>query len=39
MQSVNYMGLIAILTKELQNLKSDNIELKADITMLKAKLC
>jgi hypothetical protein len=39
MQSVNYIGLIAILTKELQSLKSDNIELKADINMLKAKLC
>ena len=43
MQYVNYIGLIAILTKELQSLKSvmaalkaDNIELKADITMLKA---
>jgi len=45
MQYVNYIGLIAILTKELQSLKSvvaelkaDNIELKADNIMLKAKL-
>jgi len=36
MQAVNYIGLIAILTKELQSLKADNIELKTDIIELKA---
>ena len=43
MQYVNYIGLIAILTKELQSLKTivtelkaDNIELKADNVELKA---
>jgi hypothetical protein len=39
MQSINYIGLIAILTKELQSLKSVVEELKADNIMLKEKLC
>ena len=38
MQSVNYMGLIAILTKELQSLKSIVAELKTDNIMLKNKI-
>ena len=38
MQSVNYIGLIAILTKELQSLKSIVAELKTDNIMLKKKI-
>ena len=38
-QSVNYIGLIGLLTKEIQQLKADNKLFKERFNLLEARLC
>ena len=38
-QSVNYIGLIGLLTKEIQQLKADNQLFKDRFALLETRLC